>query len=46
MYGYPAEEGMKAAERGEISLGGCVIYDDSPTMRCSDCGHSWGRLGG
>ena len=35
MYGMPGEEAMRAAERGELFLGGCTIEDVA--FRC-DCG--------
>ena len=36
-YGYPAPETMKAAERGEIILGGCVVGDIDPRHACRRC---------
>lgn len=38
LYGMPTGEAFKAAERGEIVLGGCCIAKNSPTMQCKDCG--------
>jgi len=32
----------EASERGELSLGGCVIGRTSPTWACRACGHRWG----
>ena len=44
-YGLPAgPEVFEEAERGELELGGCVIADDSPGLRCTDCGHGFSRL--
>lgn len=40
VYGYPDEEVMEAARRGEVALGGCVIVDDQPTHQCV-AGHQW-----
>lgn len=37
-YGYPGHEMWEAADRGEIVLGGCVVFDEQPTARCSACG--------
>ena len=37
-YGYPSTEMAEAAERGEISLGGCVIGPESPELECASCG--------
>jgi hypothetical protein len=45
VYGYPEKEAFKAEERGEISLGGCVVHADDPVWRCRTCGWKWGRLG-
>lgn len=41
-YGYPGPGMMEAAERGEIELGGCVIFDEQPTRRCEACGAALG----
>ena len=38
VYGYPAPELFEAAERGEVELGGCVIYGDDPKWSCRKCG--------
>lgn len=45
-YGYPGQEMADAAERGEIFLGGCVVYGDFPSHRCPMCGVGLGRLAG
>ncbi|RAY16705.1 hypothetical protein DPM19_00520 [Actinomadura craniellae] len=45
LYGLPGPEMFEAAERGEISLGGCEVYDDAPRWRCRGCGGEFGRLG-
>lgn len=37
-YGYPGPEMIEAAERGEIELGGCTVFDGQPTRRCRTCG--------
>lgn len=37
-YGYPSNEMFEAAERGEILLGGCVVFYGQPTGSCSACG--------
>jgi hypothetical protein len=37
--GFPAPELIRAAERGEIALGGCVVFfDEWPQWACGDCG--------
>ena len=48
MYGYPGnmDAALKAAKEGLISIGGCVIEEDSPKWRCRACHHGWGRLPG
>lgn len=37
VYGYPTAETFEAAERGEVSLGGCVIGEESPDFMCRRC---------
>ena len=37
VFGYPSPEMMKAANRGEIALGGCVLPEDPPLYECSAC---------
>lgn len=39
-YGLPGPEMSGAAERGEIVLGGCVVWDDQPTHECPSH-HRW-----
>jgi predicted RNA-binding Zn-ribbon protein involved in translation (DUF1610 family) len=29
---------FRAAERGEIALGGCIVGDESPEFECPACG--------
>lgn len=41
LYGLPSEEGMAAAGRGEIVLGGCCVSPDDPTHVCRTCGSEW-----
>ena len=36
-YGFPGPEMFEAAERGEIVLGGCVVFDDQPRSTCVRC---------
>jgi hypothetical protein len=33
-YGLPTSETFEAAERGEVVLGGCLVYDDRPDFVC------------
>lgn len=35
VFGYPSPETQQAAERGEISLGGCVMWVAGPAVECS-----------
>lgn len=37
VYGLPGPEMFEAAERGEISLGGCELSFDNPVVECLDC---------
>ena len=39
VYGEPAfdDELNEALEKGEIYLGGCCYYSDSPKYHCNDC---------
>jgi hypothetical protein len=37
-YGYPSGEMVQAASRGEIIIGGCLMWRSSPTSRCRKCG--------
>ena len=43
LYGYPTREASERADRGEVSLGGCVVGDESPKWECRTCGTRWGR---
>lgn len=37
VYGKPGPGLMEAADRGEVVLGGCVVYDGMPTAQCAHC---------
>ena len=41
VYGYPSEQGILAAEKGEIILGGCCVTFSEPEFHCKDCEHEW-----
>ena len=41
VYGLPGRELEKAAERGELVLGGCMVSFDAPDQACQDCGGAW-----
>lgn len=38
--GYPSHEMFEASERGEISLGGCIVGPESPDYECRGCGNA------
>lgn len=37
LWGYPTPDGMEAAERGDVVLGGCLVGDLDPTHVCPTC---------
>ena len=37
VYGYPSAEAFKAAQDGELVLGGCCVSDADPPWECSGC---------
>jgi DNA-directed RNA polymerase subunit RPC12/RpoP len=37
VFGYPSPEMARAADRGEVALGGCVIPGEDPTHVCTAC---------
>ena len=41
VYGMPDQSLFERAERGEVALGGCMVFDDQPTRHCSSCGHEF-----
>ena len=43
LYGYPAPEAMKEAEKGNLKLGGCevLIGGGQPDRFCKDCEYEW-----
>jgi len=44
VYGMPDQELGEAAQRGEIKLGGCVIWFDNPDFECRGADHHlWQR---
>ena len=34
---------IAALEKGEIHLGGCCIFNDSPAYHCNKCGKEFGK---
>ena len=41
VYGKPAPELQRAAQRGLLTLGGCVVDADHPDRHCLDCESRW-----
>jgi hypothetical protein len=41
VYGYPGKEMLESARKDEISLGGCIIQEDSPDRYCKNCKEVW-----
>lgn len=37
----PDEDTAKKIERGELILGGCVFFPDSPDWQCQNCGQTF-----
>jgi hypothetical protein len=42
LYGLPTGEAMEAAERGEISIAGCMVGDDDSKFSCKRCSRYFG----
>ena len=46
VWGMPSPDWFELAERGQVSLGGCVFDPDgNPQWECRACGLAWGREG-
>ncbi len=44
MWGMPFDpRDLEAAERGEIHLGGCLVFEGMPAWHCNACGHEFGE---
>jgi hypothetical protein len=41
VYGMPGPDLLDAAERGGVSIGGCVITGNDPDQQCQSCGQMW-----
>jgi hypothetical protein len=39
--GLPTDEAGRAAESGEVFLGGCHVTPGMPDTHCRSCGHEW-----
>jgi hypothetical protein len=44
-YGMPGPELQVKVERGEVVLGGCVVWDGQPEWACTACGSEWTGVG-
>ena len=44
MYGLPTSEGFSAAERGEVVLGGCIVFDEASAWQCQACHEGFGSI--
>lgn len=44
IYGEPSPELGERADRGEVVIGGCVIFGNDPEWDCPDCGHQFGSV--
>jgi hypothetical protein len=42
IYGEPEEELGRRAERGDVVLGGCVLWGNDPAWACPECGRRFG----
>jgi hypothetical protein len=45
LWGIPSSEDFRIAERGLVSLGGCVLFEEEPVLACRACGLQWGHEG-
>jgi hypothetical protein len=45
IWGMPAPEDFRLAERGLVSLGGCLVLEEQLVLACRACGLEWGREG-
>ncbi|MEW6144575.1 MAG: hypothetical protein AB1598_06100 [Thermodesulfobacteriota bacterium] len=41
VYGLPGPELEARAVRGEVVLGGCIVYDSAPDLHCKSCNAEW-----
>jgi hypothetical protein len=41
VYGLPGPELIERAERGEVALGGCIVFPENPEWQCALCLHAW-----
>ena len=44
LWGYPNMNLIQEElDKGEITLGGCLITDNDPKWECNECHHRWGE---
>ena len=44
LWGYPNMNLIQEElDKGEITLGGCLIGDNDPKWECNECNHRWGE---
>ena len=44
LWGYPNMDAIQEQlDKGEITLGGCIITDNDPKWECNVCNHMWGE---
>ena len=44
LWGYPNMNLIQEElDKGEITLGGCIITDNDPKWECNDCSWRWGE---
>ena len=42
VYGYPTHEAFEKADKGELILAGCCIFEDNPpNKKCKNCHNSY-----
>ena len=46
LYGMPTDEAVERSRRGEVALGGCMVFPDAPEYTCKNCGHEWREVEG
>jgi len=46
LYGFPSmtKQLEKALKNKEVTLGGCLVYDEAPQWVCNACSHKFGKL--
>lgn len=44
IHGMPDDEAQAAARRGEVELGGCLVWPRKPDRHCRACGHEFGTV--